>query len=79
MKTYSDAGQAVDLCLIGAKAQAFFGSVGGNVVASVRDIGEEPTVEQLIGAVKHMLDSYTDGTIYCRKYYNFIFEFRFTD
>ena len=63
MKTYSDAGQAVDLCLIGAKAQAFFGSVGGNVVASVRDIGEEPTVEQLIGAVKHMLDSYTDGTI----------------
>ena len=63
MKTHSDAGQAVDLCLIGAKAQAFFGSVGGNVVASVRDIGEEPTVEQLIGAVKHMLDSYTDGTI----------------
>lgn len=63
MKTHSDEGHAVDLCLVGAKGQAFFASVGGNVVASVRDIGEEPTVEPLIGAVKHMLDAYVDGTI----------------
>jgi F-type H+-transporting ATPase subunit gamma len=63
MKTHSDEGHAVDLCLVGAKGQAFFASVGGNVVASVRDIGEEPTVEQLIGPVKHMLDAYVDGTI----------------
>jgi len=63
MKTHSDEGRAVDLCLVGAKGQAFFASVGGNVVASVRDIGEEPTVEQLIGAVKHMLDAYVEGTI----------------
>lgn len=63
MKTHSDEGHAVDLCLVGAKGQAFFASVGGNVVASVRDIGEEPTVEQLIGAVKHMLDAYVEGTI----------------
>jgi len=41
----------------------FFKSVGGNVVASVRDIGEEPTVDQLIGGVKHMLDAYVDGRI----------------
>jgi F-type H+-transporting ATPase subunit gamma len=63
MKEHSDAGHDVDLCLIGGKSQAFFGSVGGNVVASVRDIGEEPTIEQLIGAVKHMLDAYVSGTI----------------
>ncbi|MAV74372.1 MAG: F0F1 ATP synthase subunit gamma [Halieaceae bacterium MED-G27] len=63
MKTHSDEGHAVDLCLVGAKGQAFFASVGGNVVASVRDIGEEPTVEQLIGPVKHTLDAYVDGTI----------------
>ena len=63
MKEHSDAGHEVDLCLIGGKAQAFFASVGGNVVATVRDIGEEPTVEQLIGAVKHMLDAYVDGNI----------------
>ena len=63
MKEHSDAGHEVDLCLIGGKAQAFFASVGGNVVATVRDIGEEPTVQQLIGAVKHMLDAYVDGNI----------------
>lgn len=63
MKIHSDEGHAVDLCLVGAKGQAFFASVGGNVVASVRDIGEEPTVEQLIGAVKHMLDAYVEGAI----------------
>ena len=63
MKEHSDAGHEVDLCLIGGKAQAFFASVGGNVVATVRDIGEEPTVEQLIGAVKHMLEAYVDGNI----------------
>jgi F-type H+-transporting ATPase subunit gamma len=32
-------------------------------VASVRDIGEQPTVEQLIGAVKHMLDAYIKGSV----------------
>jgi len=63
MRTWSDQDIQVDLSLIGAKSMAFFKSVGGNVVASVRDIGEEPTVEQLIGGVKHMLDAYVDGRI----------------
>jgi F-type H+-transporting ATPase subunit gamma len=63
MKGWSEQEVAVDLSLIGAKSMAFFKSVGGNVVASVRDIGEEPTVDQLIGGVKHMLDAYVDGNI----------------
>ena len=63
MRTWSDQDIQVDLSLVGAKSIAFFKSVGGNVVASVRDIGEEPTVDQLIGGVKHMLDAYVDGRI----------------
>jgi len=63
MRTWSDQDIQVDLSLIGAKSMAFFKSVGGNVVASVRDIGEEPTVDQLIGGVKLMLDAYVDGRI----------------
>ena len=63
MKGWSEQEVAVDLSLIGAKSMAFFKSVGGNVVASVRDVGEEPTVDQLIGGVKHMLDAYVDGSI----------------
>lgn len=63
MKAWSDQGVEIDLCLIGAKASAFFKSYGGRVVASVRDLGEAPTVTDLIGSVKVMLDAYTEGKI----------------
>ncbi len=63
MKVWADQGIAIDLCIIGAKAAAFFKSFGGNVVASARDIGEAPTVTQLIGSVKVMLDAYEEGKI----------------
>jgi F-type H+-transporting ATPase subunit gamma len=53
----------VDMCLIGAKASAFFKSLGGKVVASVRDIGEEPSLSKLIGSVKVMLDAFEEGKI----------------
>jgi F-type H+-transporting ATPase subunit gamma len=33
------------------------------VIAAVRDIGEEPSLADLIGGVKTMLDSYEDGNI----------------
>src|SRR5690554_6063709 len=63
MKEWSDQGVPVDLCLIGAKASAFFKSVGGNVVAAVRDLGEAPTVTGRIGSVKVMLDAFSEGKI----------------
>ncbi|NVK10566.1 MAG: F0F1 ATP synthase subunit gamma [Gammaproteobacteria bacterium] len=63
MKTWSDQDVDVDICVVGAKAQAFFNSVGGNMVAAVRDLGDEPSVDQLIGGVKVMLDAYTKGDI----------------
>lgn len=63
MKGWADQGVGIDLCLIGAKAAAFFKSYGGNVKAAVRDIGEEPTLGDLIGSVKTMLDAYEEGQI----------------
>lgn len=63
MKEWNDQEVEIDLCLIGAKATAFFNSYGGNVVAAVRDLGEEPSVADLIGSVKIMLDAYAEGTI----------------
>lgn len=62
-KAWVDSGVQVEFCLIGAKAIAFFKSVGGNVVASVRDIGEEPSLNHLIGSVKVMLDAFAEGRI----------------
>jgi F-type H+-transporting ATPase subunit gamma len=63
MKTWADQGAAIDMCLIGAKATAFFKSFGGNVLASTRDLGEAPTVADLIGSVKVMLDAFEEGKI----------------
>jgi len=62
-KEWADKGVEVDLCMIGAKGASFFGSMGGNIVASVRDIGEKPVLTDLIGSVKVMLDGFVDGTI----------------
>ncbi len=56
-------GIEVDLCLIGSKAASFFKGVGGNVVASVADLGDKPHITDLIGAVKVMLDAFEDGKI----------------
>jgi F-type H+-transporting ATPase subunit gamma len=63
MKEWADRGAEIDLSLIGAKASAFFNAYGGNVVAAVRDIGEDPSLSDLIGGVKTMLDAYEDGRI----------------
>ena len=63
MKEWDDQGIEIDLSLVGAKAIAFFNSYGGNVVAATRDIGEEPSLEDLIGGVKTMLDAYEEGKI----------------
>jgi len=62
-KTWVDQGVEVDFCLVGGKAAGFFKSVGGNIVASVKDVGERPSISDLIGSVKVMLDAFTSGTI----------------
>ena len=51
------------LCLVGAKGVQFFRSVDVNVVAASTHLGEQPLVEDLVGAIKIMLDKYTEGKI----------------
>lgn len=63
MKQYADQNIDVDLCLLGAKAIGFFNSFGGNVIAAVRDLGEDPAIADLIGSIKVMLTAYENGKI----------------
>ena len=63
MQEWSEQGVDVDLALIGGKAMGFFNSVGGNVIASTKDLGDAPQVADLIGAVKVMLDAFDEGTL----------------
>ncbi len=52
-----------DLGLIGNKAGPFFRSVGGNIKAVMNDVGETPSLQDLIGGIKVMLDAYESGEI----------------
>ncbi len=56
-------GVAIDICTVGSKASAFFGSRSGDVVATVRDLGDSPSTQVLVGSVKVMLDSYEEKRI----------------
>jgi len=53
----------VDLALVGAKAVQFFKRMGGRVVGTATHLGDRPNVNDLLGAIKIMLDSYEAGNI----------------
>ncbi|WP_028864475.1 F0F1 ATP synthase subunit gamma [Psychromonas aquimarina] len=63
MQEHSEAGVEVDLAVIGSKATTFFNGLGANVVAQTSGLGDAPTVNDLIGSVKIMLDAYDEGKI----------------
>jgi len=63
MKEWQDKDVELDLCLIGSKASSFFNRFGGNVIAKTHGLGDKPTVTDLIGTVKVMLDAFEEGRI----------------
>jgi F-type H+-transporting ATPase subunit gamma len=63
MKAWTDSGVEMDLSVIGNKAAGFFARVNANIVAQTTHIGDQPSLEVLIGAVKVMLDKYTGEEI----------------
>ncbi|TQV88610.1 F0F1 ATP synthase subunit gamma [Aliikangiella coralliicola] len=63
MQQWQEQDVEIDLCLIGSKAAGFFSRFGGNVVAKTSHLGDAPTVTDLIGTVKVMLDSFDEGRI----------------
>ncbi len=63
MKGWAEKGVEVDLALVGSKGASFFGSVGGNIVAQVTGMGDNPSLSDLIGPVKVMLQAYDEGRL----------------
>ncbi|GGM11292.1 F0F1 ATP synthase subunit gamma [Pseudomonas asuensis] len=63
MAEQRDRSAEVDLGVIGSKGASFFRSYGGNVVAAISHLGEEPSINDLIGSIKVMLDAYLNGRI----------------
>jgi F-type H+-transporting ATPase subunit gamma len=63
MIEWDSQGVEVDVCAIGKKAVGFFGRFKCNMVAQADHLGDSPSMEDLIGTVKVMLDAYDEGNI----------------
>jgi F-type H+-transporting ATPase subunit gamma len=60
---WKDENVEVDLVLVGAKAVAFFRRMGGSVLGTASHLGDRPSVNDLLGSIKVMLDAYEEGKI----------------
>ncbi len=63
MREWQAKGAEIDVVCIGQKAATFFRRLKVTILGSVSHLGEKPGLEQLIGVVKVMLDSYSAGTL----------------
>jgi F-type H+-transporting ATPase subunit gamma len=63
LRRWQGEGVECDLCLIGAKAMAYFRRLKTNIVAATSHVGEAPKVSDLIGAITSMTDAYEKGEI----------------
>ncbi|WP_076417410.1 F0F1 ATP synthase subunit gamma [Colwellia sp. UCD-KL20] len=57
------AGADVEFAVIGSKATAFFNSMGAKITSQISGLGDEPSLTDLIGSVKVMLNAYDNGDI----------------
>ncbi|NKB64435.1 MAG: F0F1 ATP synthase subunit gamma [Gammaproteobacteria bacterium] len=63
MSEWDEKGVRVDVSVVGKKASAFFKRFNANVVSEATDLGDAPQLEELIGAIKVMMDAYMNGEI----------------
>ena len=63
MAEWRDKGVEVDMVLVGAKAVQFFKRMGGSVLGTASHLGDQPSINDLIGAITIMLSAYEDGNI----------------
>ena len=63
MSTWHDKGVQVNVSVVGKKASGFFKRYNANIVSEATDLGDAPQLEELIGAIKVMMDDYIEGNI----------------
>lgn len=60
---WQDQGAEIDVTTIGAKGLGFFKRIGVDIVSEATRLGDAPQLAELIGAMKVMLDAYSEGRI----------------
>ncbi len=63
IRGWQDKGVEVDVVTIGQKATQFFRRIKVGMIGSVTHLGDVPHLEQLLGVIKVMLDTYQDGKL----------------
>jgi len=63
MRRWRDDGIEMDFCAIGNKGAGFLKRIGAGVKGQVTHLGDAPSIDDLIGTVKIMLDAYNEGSI----------------
>ncbi|MFC1237408.1 F0F1 ATP synthase subunit gamma [Vibrio sp. DW001] len=63
MQEWKEKNADIDLAIIGSKATAFFNNSGAKVAAQVSGLGDDPSLEELIGSVGVMLKKYDEGEL----------------
>ncbi len=59
MKEWEAEGEEIEVCAIGNKGLGFMQRLGANIVSNVTGLGDHPQMDKMIGAVKIMLEGYT--------------------
>ena len=59
MREWESQGEQFDVCALGNKGFTFMQRLGANMASHVVGLGDRPHMDKLIGAVKVMLDGYT--------------------
>ena len=60
-KEWQAQGEEAEVCAFGNKGLGFMQRLGANIVSHAVQLGDRPQMEKLIGAVKVMLDGYTNN------------------
>ena len=55
------AGAEVEFAVVGSKATSFFNNMGAKVVSQISGLGDNPSLTDLVGSVKVMLNAYDNG------------------
>ena len=63
MQDWQSQGIEIDLCIIGSKAAGFFNRLAVNIIGKAAHFGDEPSIDDLIGTVKIMLDAFEEKNI----------------
>ena len=60
-KKWQGEGEEIDVCALGNKGFGFLQRLGAHIVSHAVQLGDRPQMDKLIGAIKVMLDGYTQG------------------